>query len=201
MTVELDQAMLYECRTYHIDMIEDVKVVFYIGAHSGMFAYYAHALYPDAMIECYEPDPDNFAKLVALVPTAKQVAMLDEVGEVAFINTANDESMVDFFDKGKITVPTTTLEIEAAPYDQIDILKCDCEGSEFPIFGAAPRETMEKVRYITMEFHDWRGPVQKGLLLNKLRETHNMHSVERPPWAPIWHGWRKDLLITKGATA
>ena len=188
----LDQAMINECRYYHVEMIEDVRVIFDIGAHTGMFTQFAESIYPDATIEAFEPDPYNFAQLVARYPNAKNVAMLDAVGTAPFRNTSDDCSRIDFLGDGSIVVPTTTLELEAAPYDTIDIFKCDCEGSEFPIILSTPREVMEKIRYITMEFHDWRGPEQRAALLAKLRETHNMHSVERPPHAAIWHGWRKN---------
>lgn len=198
MLAALDQAMVNECRFYHIEMIEDVRVIFDVGANTGMFTVFAKSLYPDAVIEAFEPDPFNFEQLVKRHPTAKQVAMLDTVGTVPFNNTSDDCSMVDFLGDGRITVPTTTLAIEAAPYDTIDIFKCDCEGSEFPIILGTPRIVMEKIRYITMEFHDWRGPEQRQRLLDKLRETHNMHSVERPPHAAIWHGWRKNERPVEG---
>lgn len=186
----IDQELLRECRFYHIDMIENVRVIFDIGANTGAFVQFAKQLYPDAIIEAFEPDPANFSQLVDVLPSAKRVGVLDAVGEAEFFNGDNELSRIGV--GGPIVVPTTTLAIEAELYDTIDILKCDCEGSEYAIFLSTPREVMEKIRYLTMEFHDWRGPEQKRALLNKLRETHNMHSVERPPYEAIWHGWRKN---------
>ena len=38
--------------------------------------------------------------------------------------------------------------------DRIDFLKMDCEGSEFGIFRTTPKEYLERINKMAIEFHD-----------------------------------------------
>ena len=48
---------------------------------------------------------------------------------------------------------------------QVDFCKFDCEGAEYPAILGADRETLQKIRTISMEFHDLRDPRYTALSL------------------------------------
>lgn len=181
-----------EVRFYLIERLDTVRTIIDIGAHIGAFADYAHILYPSADIQCYEPDPDNYSKLEINWPTALPLAVYSHDGQIPFINTANDESKVDWFNEGRISVPCVSLStvLRDYPHD-VDILKVDCEGSEFQIFLSAEESDIRKIRYITMEFHDWRGVDERQKLMDKIGETHRILVLDRTPFNAIWHAYRK----------
>jgi hypothetical protein len=83
-------------------------------------------------------------------------------------------------------VPCITLDQALQPYPVVDILKVDTEGAEFAIFNAASVETMRRVRYLCMEFHDCCGDAARIALWNKVNETHDMVSND-----DIWKGERR----------
>ncbi len=55
-----------------------------------------------------------------------------------------------------IEVPTTTLQeiMDSNNFEQIDFLKLDCEGAESLILQSTPTAYLQRVRKISMEFHD-----------------------------------------------
>jgi len=90
------------------------------------------------------------------------------------------------------TAPSLTLEVALEPYDVVDVLKCDTEGSEFEIFLGAPRETMSKIKLLTLEFHDYFGEDRRNSLLDKFSETHDLSSSNfRPGSGGVYTGLLK----------
>lgn len=72
--------------------------------------------------------------------------------------------------------PITLSEIiELAGTEEIDLLKMDCEGCEHPVLGCAGRETLNRVRFITGEYHD----IRRFYLTmqGKLFQTHKVNLV------------------------
>jgi len=59
-------------------------------------------------------------------------------------------------------------------YDEIAVLKIDCEGEEYKIFQAMSLDNLKKIAYITGEFHK-ADQQTYGELLAKLSLTHNIH--------------------------
>ncbi|MCY2964133.1 MAG: FkbM family methyltransferase [Planctomycetota bacterium] len=153
------------------------EVVVDIGAHIGTFACKWHQKNPLAKIICVEACPENLAALRANVgdfATVVHAACTYESGRMALLNAVrpNCEST-----GGSVVVPaeelaTTSLKPEGYKYwedvrelptvtleqllkqlnvDHIDILKLDCEGSEYSILGNTP--SLGKIRYIVGEYH------------------------------------------------
>jgi len=55
---------------------------------------------------------------------------------------------------GSQNIPVITLETIVKKYSISDgVLKVDCEGWEYPIFGSVPRETLRRFEYILIEYH------------------------------------------------
>jgi hypothetical protein len=58
--------------------------------------------------------------------------------------------------KYSIKVPAISLQeiIRGNQLQQIDLLKIDCEGSEYPIIYETPRELWSRVKRLTIEVHN-----------------------------------------------
>jgi len=84
------------------------------------------------------------------------------------------EDALKAYPESVIEVPAITLEqaFERIPED-IDVLKCDCEGGEYELFLNA--EVNKKVRKIVMEYHI--ANVEKfGAMVATLIRTHNVQA-------------------------
>lgn len=153
------------------------QVVVDIGAHIGCFAKLWHERNPQARIICVEACPENIDALRANVgdfAEIVQAACTYEPEPVALLNAVrpNCEST-----GGSVVVPcsemeTTPLRQEGYKYwsdlrelpkvtleelmqrfgfDRIDVLKLDCEGSEYSILGHT--SSLERIRTIVGEYH------------------------------------------------
>jgi FkbM family methyltransferase len=147
-------------------------VVVDIGANAGFFCLYVAQMRPGARIISCEPIPANLAQLsrnaeinpniditvlpVAVYGTTGSMKLLVE-GENAF-TTAATVFPVD--GRIPVDVPCITLEDLFKNHDlkKIDLLKLDCEGSEYEILYRCPTEYLARVEKIAMEVHKGTGP-------------------------------------------
>ncbi len=79
----------------------------------------------------------------------------------------------------KIADPVTPITLEEVMkregFDEIDVLKIDCEGCEHSVLGSAKRNILRRVRFITGEYHDldrFREVMQRKLFL-----THKLNLI------------------------
>ena len=160
-------------REYAIDghRVPSAGVVVDVGANVGIFSVWAsRLLVPKGQVYAFEPVPSTFeflqravgacprknirpfCKAVMDVPGRIRVWVGDESGHstVAAGNSADTggEAVVD--------AEATTLEavLSTIPEGRIDLLKLDCEGSEYPILSATPAAVFERVGAIAMEYHN-----------------------------------------------
>jgi FkbM family methyltransferase len=158
-------------------LMKSAKVVVDIGAHIGCFAKLCHEANPDAKIICVEACPENIEALRANVGSFAEVvhaACTYEPGPVAMLNALrpNCEST-----GGSVVVPASALSnsgmeqpgykywhdtrelpkvtleelMRRFGFDRIDLLKLDCEGSEFSILGQTP--SIDRISFIMGEYH------------------------------------------------
>ena len=149
------------------------EIVVDIGAHIGSFAKLWHAKNPLAKIVCVEACPDNIdvlTKNVGEFATVLHAACSYEPGELALLNsvkengTATGGSVV--IQSGDIDTPCQhfhwkdsrplaklTLEeiMTSLGTDHIDVLKLDCEGSEFSILENTP--SLDRIGIMFGEYH------------------------------------------------
>lgn len=156
------------------------KVIVDIGAHIGVFATLAHQKSPEAKIICVEACPDNIEALKANVGSFAEVvhaACTYEEGPLGMLNAVrpNCEStggsmvvsraVLDVIDpnlngyrywKDDREMPKVTLEQlgDRFGFQKIDLLKLDCEGSEYSILEHSPM--VKRTRMIVGEWHDER---------------------------------------------
>src|SRR5579863_670966 len=153
------------------------EVVVDIGAHIGTFAKLWYRKNPQARIICVEACPENLAALRANVGDFAQVvhaACTYETAELILLNAVRPDcestggsvvvprSEKDFsplrqegysyWDDYR-ELPKITLEELMVRYgfDHINILKLDCEGSEYSILGNT--KVLPRIRIIVGEYH------------------------------------------------
>lgn len=152
-----------------------------IGGHLGFFSLMAATLNPNVPIYTFEPHTGNYellkvnlkANRIKLIPSnhrnptgqtgvlPKQLAVSDTIGQTELLISQEDlnhslEKAIEPTGTTQ-TVQTTTLERIFAKnrIDRCNLLKLDCEGSEFKIIYNTPKELFQKIDHIFLEYHDW----------------------------------------------
>jgi FkbM family methyltransferase len=161
---------------------EDATVVD-IGAHKGMFSIFAALNTGDlARIIALEPSLSNFGALQRNIETlrttkitAVRAGIFSERGaQTLHLNAANVNYSI--YGKGSaspgkaidgggaetIDVVAIADLFESFRLQKIDFLKMDCEGAEYPAVFATPPRVFERIRVISMEFHDLKSKEQNG---------------------------------------
>jgi FkbM family methyltransferase len=136
-----------------------------IGANIGVFALWAAR--KGASVVCYEPSPETFDCLVR-----NAAGRSIKVTNAAVVGRSNGEQTVRLYlheerstrhtllgheiGSGRtlarhIDVPAVSIDEVLA--DDCDLLKVDCEGAEFQIFGEAEVSVLRRTRRAVVEFH------------------------------------------------
>ncbi len=144
-----------------------------LGSHVGASALYFHARYPDATIHAFEPDPDNFALLVANTRhirgvTAHNAAVAGSTGPRTLWH--DGESWTPTLSSAgrrrrSVAVDAWGLDtvLDRLALERVDVLKLDVEGAEYEV--AAASELLARCETICGEVHfdlsnasvdDWR---------------------------------------------
>ncbi|MBI5346639.1 MAG: FkbM family methyltransferase [Chlamydiae bacterium] len=131
-----------------------------VGANVGIFAMAARGHFPNSTIHCYEPHPslEQHLKWQAYAVSAKYYTEAVGVEDGYFssdemqneILQSQSVKIMDFTKPGNIKVAALKTAIERIG-GYVDILKLDCEGSEWVILK--DRESLKKVEFLTTEFH------------------------------------------------
>lgn len=148
-----------------------------IGAYIGCFT--CACLDRAAYVDAFEPDYQNFMMLQSNISnhplhsraSVANTAMWrsDVPSEMMPMRTWNERKGNTFAEEGTlvedkwpedrtdtgepIKVQTTPLDAILSFRHHVDLLKLDCEGSEFPILYTS--HSLGRVRQIIMEVHDW----------------------------------------------
>lgn len=156
-------------------------VVVDIGAHFGFFSIFASKnLAPESRIIAIEPARANFERIetnarmngLSNIEPAN-AAILDNEGFVdLYMDRAENHSIFGKSGSAKVSVEAMTLESLFLYHklQQIDFLKLDCEGAEYPILLNTPDAVFESIKTISLEFHDLKDKRYTGLILiNRLK--------------------------------
>ena len=148
--------------------IKDSDTVVDIGAHIGFFSIFASTYAKQGKVFAFEPTPENFAMLEenVRINNLKNILFLNQAvggkdGKADIFLSEHNTGGHSFFhtkknsDK-KITVPVISLQTLMKKYDLkiIDFLKMDCEGAEYSILFNCPKEILQKISKISMEYHN-----------------------------------------------
>ena len=136
-----------------------------VGAHFGFFSFFAALnLAPNAKIISLEPSKDNFKVLQKnlhqnSLPNiqALNIALDGQTGTRTFYGGVSfNHSFFSQQKKNPTSIPTCSLKdfFQQQNLAQIDFLKLDCEGAEFPILLQTEAAVLDRITTISMEFHD-----------------------------------------------
>jgi FkbM family methyltransferase len=161
-------------------------VVLDVGANVGYFSLSVFAKRPKAKVVAYEPMPTNFALLSRYAKenpafdwTPVQEALSSAEGTLvlhydasdAFKTSASVEASAKEPDRATVRATTLRAAFAAHGLERLDLLKLDCEGSEYDVLYEAPPEILAKVDALAIETHRSEGPRRnKAALVAFLRE-------------------------------
>lgn len=133
------------------------RTILDIGANVGLFAFVARHRFPDAHVDCYEPNPalqpaleHNLALVQArLFPeavgsAAGRVTVASRLNSLDGIATNDPAGTVE-----KVSFDTSVERLGG----RVDLLKLDCEGAEWEILEHSP--AIDHVAMLVTEFHLW----------------------------------------------
>jgi FkbM family methyltransferase len=177
----------------HIPAIKPNDVIIDIGANAGMFSLYAASLSPSITVHAFEPASDTFALLQKNIAANNltnihcwQYAVSSMTGEMPFhlgSGSLGDSTVKEWIGKENIVstecVACISLDELFALFklSRCDLLKVDCEGSEFDIFFAASARTLNSIAAIVLECHEYGG--RKSQELTDFLENAGFDVIEK----------------------
>jgi FkbM family methyltransferase len=132
-----------------------------LGAHIGLATLQFKAAFPDAVIHCYEPDPENF-RLLELNTQALPTVVLHHEGvgpelanAILYVHSNRHSATslepprdkTDVHEVECLVKPLDTILREAG--DPVDLIKFDIEGIEYPVFSHS--SLVHQVRFLVGE--------------------------------------------------
>jgi len=163
--------------------IEKDNTVIDIGANIGVFAVYAATSASNVEVIAFEPFPDNTEWLRKNVSESNlsNVKVYQQavagVTEERMLETS-DSWMMHSLDK-TVTTNGHSIHVQCRSFNDVmklipkcDLLKIDCEGSEYEIFYSSSPETLRKIRRIVGEFHLRDGDRRNGEALRSYLESN-----------------------------
>jgi FkbM family methyltransferase len=211
--VEVPRRLLHEFKEIFIDEcyvrglkldVPDRPTIIDIGANAGFFTLFAASRFPGARIFSFEPVDSNFKQLqrnrdlnedhhIMIFPKA----VFGHSGEVSLSLDLNDSFTTAATVLGKfsdqdntIQVPCVTLPeiFEGHQLDRCELLKMDCEGSEFSILYNCPSDYLRRVIQLAIEVHGGSEPNQNKESLGNYLGSHGFEI--RKSGQILW-AWRQ----------
>ena len=163
--------------------LKEGDVVLDIGANIGVFAIYVATRQKDVSVFAYEPFQTNveflrknvsdsgidtihiFEKAIA-GKTENRNIKVEENWVTNSISSNND-------DAEGLQVSCISLNDAIEKMDKCDLLKIDCEGSEYEIFYNASDETLKQIKKIACEYHYIDDEKQNGDALKDFFERNS----------------------------
>lgn len=162
-------------------------VVIDVGANIGVFAAFAATRAPDVSIFAYEPFPPNVAWLRRNIADSRLANVAVRQQAVA-ARTEPRQLRVDAGRWVRHSLHDLTSEVQATVsiegiglddvmgrenIERCDLLKLDCEGSEYEILNGCAPETLRRLRRIVSEYHEGPGISGTGAELCRFLETRS----------------------------
>lgn len=130
---------------YRHELLSDIRTIFDIGANVGAASLYFHALYPDAIIHAFEPDPDIYTKLVERTKDIPQIVThkyaLGAADGIATFYATGSSLAGSLLPRGGTQSDVPVRSIASVAHElklsKIDLVKFDIEGAERTLFEDA----------------------------------------------------------------
>ena len=179
---EFKEVFLDNCYLKGLNLnIPNAPTIIDVGANAGFFTLFVASRFPGAKVFSFEPIESNFRQLeknrnlnegcdIRIFPKS----VFSYSGKISMIFDVNDSFTTNARvlrhseeKTNAIQVPCVTLPqiFEEQNIDRCDLLKMDCEGSEYSILYNCPSECFKKITQMAIEVH-------KGLESNQ-----NMASI------------------------
>jgi FkbM family methyltransferase len=148
------------CHSFLADQLRSAKVILDCGSNRGKFARWMNAHTP-ATIHGFEPDPRLFATLPKLAQVQFHPLAIDgEAGEFDLaLGEDNCSSAIYRERKGQPTVRVRKVTLDGFCREhkikEIDLIKIDIEGAELSLLEKTSEKTLQSIKQITIEFHDF----------------------------------------------
>ncbi len=186
-------SVAYQVKEYFVDermKFESKKanpVIIDCGANVGVSVLYFKQLFPNAIVEAFEPDPNIVSYLkknlssnkVEGIKLHEKAVWKDDKG-IEFGVEGADGGSVFLQGKKTIHIETVRLKDVLASYKEIDLLKIDIEGAEVEVIKDC-NEELSKVNYLFIEYHSWISNKQElDVLLSILTKNgfrYYIHSI------------------------
>jgi FkbM family methyltransferase len=160
------ELVVYQAYSQHGFALGPKDTIVDVGAHVGIFTALAARAAPKGRVFAFEPMADNYALLVRNVER-------NHLGNVQLFNTAltnstgkktlylSESTVHHTLHKGllgtkpvSITASTLGELFRTAKLQRIDLLKLDCEGSEYEILYGCKPAMLKRIKRIVMECHE-----------------------------------------------
>ncbi|MGE5645998.1 MAG: FkbM family methyltransferase [Acidobacteriota bacterium] len=132
-----------------------------LGAYTGLSAAGFAALYPGCELLCLEPEPENFRLLEHNLAAARLSALAlrafagDTPGS-GYIRDAGAGEWAFELSRAPAGLPTPVYDVPtllaARAWDAVDLIKCNIEGAEEPLFRNC-RSWIRRARSLIVELH------------------------------------------------
>lgn len=134
-----------------------IKSILDIGGNCGLTSMISRQYFPESTIHCYEPNIDIEKYLKPNSKIANFKYFLEAVGAKAGmvkLNIDTNQSVLSSISSDKLgTIRQVSFEevLERFEKNKVDIVKMDCEGSEWEILDKV--DLWNDIKFITMEYH------------------------------------------------
>ncbi|HEX4466264.1 MAG TPA: FkbM family methyltransferase [Solirubrobacteraceae bacterium] len=139
-----------------------------LGGNIGLFGAYVLSRWPGSEVRSYEPDPRNLQVIDSVIAanalrsrwTVTEAAVSDRDGEMTFASGLFADSHLEYgpvdgvgaaAGRAEDSIKVRTVDLFALD-DDVDLLKMDIEGGEWPIL-ADPRLTRLRAQALVLEWH------------------------------------------------
>lgn len=156
-----------------VSLLPENPVIVDIGGNAGYFSMMLFSQLNAARVFAYEPIFENYKLFqdnvsrnsimtgkVSVFNMAVTGTPIEEISIYKEVENNNSVTASVFNDFSKdnfnvIKVKAITLEqiLTSNKIEKVDLLKLDCEGSEYPIIYESPKQVWDKVKMIYMEDH------------------------------------------------
>jgi FkbM family methyltransferase len=158
-----------------VKFIPENAVVVDVGANAGYFSMFILSKIKGAKIYAFEPVDKNFnlfnknksfnQKLVGQLHLFKKALTGSVTGKIDFFvdNSENNNSVIgsiygDFSRDNNAVQQSDAISLidfmKSENINRIDLLKLDCEGSEYPILYETPASVWNNINTLAIEVHD-----------------------------------------------
>jgi len=190
-------------------------VILDIGGNVGFFSLSAFARFPNAKIHAFETHPfcystmENYRKRYPRLDwQVHQVALSGSEGTITLNTSTLDgfSSMSSVFkvaeqQVNEFSVPTLSLQalMDQKELDRIDFIKFDCEGSEYDILYALPKDYVDRIQSMCIETHKGSNEDQHiDALISYLDQFNfDMHVQYESAFTGYIWAWKKSYTVKK----